>query len=91
MKSDVQILSRWRTRSARSAGDARFLKRLMTMMTQNVENSMNDAGCSAEFVKQTNVTLAESEPEMRSLLWMLREGVIGRRHFEAMLASALEN
>jgi hypothetical protein len=34
--------------------------------------------------------LADKDPKLQSLLWMLREGVIGRRQFQDLLASAVE-
>lgn len=35
--------------------------------------------------------LASGDPELESCLWLLREGVIGRQHFQTMVASAIRS
>ena len=61
------------------------------MMNQDFENSMDDARTSVELFARPNAELDVTDSKLRSLFWMLREGVIGRRHFEDMLARAVKN
>ena len=35
--------------------------------------------------------LLSGDPELQSLLWLLREGVIGRRHFQNLVVSAVSS
>jgi hypothetical protein len=34
--------------------------------------------------------LADRDPKLRSVLWMLREGAIGRRNFNELLSATLD-
>ena len=40
---------------------------------------------------RVSARIAENEPRLLSLLWMLREGVIGRRYFQQLVASTVCN
>jgi hypothetical protein len=41
--------------------------------------------------QRVSARLANKDPELQSLFWMLREGVIGRSHFQQLLASSLRD
>lgn len=41
--------------------------------------------------QKVSARLAEDEPQLRSLIWMLREGVIGQSQFQNLLTTTLRN
>ena len=58
------------------------------------QSSIADATTStratdASLFSLVNSRLDHDDPELRSLLWLLREGVIGRGHFQDLLDGEL--
>jgi len=60
------------------------------MTKQDCDSTADTSATIAELLNRTNAEQIGNDPELRSLFWMLREGVIGRRHFEDMVARAVQ-
>mgnify|MGYP001819941382 CR=1 FL=1 len=60
-------------------------------MTQNDLLKLIDSPKCGDpvLLHNASVRLAKNDPELLSLLWLLREGVIGRHHFQNLLAGAI--
>ena len=60
-------------------------------MTQNdlLKLIDNPKGGDPVLLRNASARLAKNDPELLSLLWLLREGVIGRRHFQNLVAGAV--
>jgi hypothetical protein len=62
------------------------------MNKQDLVNLLEDADNSDPMLyHRVTVRLAQNEPRLQSLLWMLREGVIGRGHFQQLVVATEKN
>lgn len=60
------------------------------MTHAELERLMGKSGSeNSTIVRNARDRLAQGDPELKSILWMLREGVIGQTHFQTMLAGTL--